>query len=193
MLLGNIILSIIFISLAISYYIYIRNSRKNTKLKNFPFWYRGKKYWYSRSCATVLFIFCKNAQNEWCVLANKRGKGTPDFQGYWNVPCGYMEHDVSGEENATKEAYEECGIFIAEEQVKLFNVETSPKANKQNISLRYYAILKECTTDFNLNSEHSEKNEVSDIKWIPLNEIDNYQWAFNHDIRTKEISSIVLK
>ena len=33
------------------------------------------------------------------------------------------------------------------------------------------------------NSDHSEKDEVEDIKWIPISEIANYEWAFNHKDR----------
>ena len=29
-------------------------------LHNFPFFYRGKEYWYSRAVAVTHFVFCKN-------------------------------------------------------------------------------------------------------------------------------------
>ena len=30
------------------------------------------------------------------------------------------------------------------------------------------------------SSRGGETNEVSDIKWIPIEDINKYQWAFNH-------------
>lgn len=41
----------------------------------------GKTLWSGRYCAVAAFAFCK-IKGEWCVLANQRGEGTPDFQGY---------------------------------------------------------------------------------------------------------------
>ena len=50
----------------------------------------GKTLWSGRYCAVAAFAFCK-IKGEWCVLANQRGEGTPDFQGYWNCPCGFLD------------------------------------------------------------------------------------------------------
>lgn len=156
-------------------------------IDNFRFYYRGNEFWYSRAVATSPFVFCKNKEDKWCVLANKRGEGTLDYQGYWNVPCGYLAFGVDGEENCVKEIFEECGVSIEKEKLKLFSVNTNPSENKQNVSLRYIAMLDGTIDNFSLTNENSEKNEVSDIKWIPLDEIDNYQWAFNHLNIIKEI------
>ena len=162
-------------------------------LNNFPFFYRGKEYWYSRSVATTPFVFCKNENNEYCVLANKRGIGTPDFQGLWNVPCGYLEFNVNGEENCKKEVFEETGVDIPLSKFKFLGVNASPSQNKQNVSLRYYAILDDNTTYYPITDINSEENEVEDIKWIPLIEIQNYEWAFSHDLIIKEIQDNILK
>lgn len=53
----------------------------------------NQKYWISRSCAVAMFLFSRDKFGNLCVLANKRGTGTPDFQGYWNCPCGYIDFD----------------------------------------------------------------------------------------------------
>lgn len=188
-----ILLFVLFGFIVYSFYCLYRNKKWNEKpIDNFPFFYRGNEYWYSRAVATSPFVFCKNIDDKWCVLANKRGKGTPDYQGYWNVPCGYLQFHITGEQNASKEVFEETGVNVEAEKFKLFGVETDPNANRQNVSLRYYALLDGVTTDYLTNSDASEKNEVDDIKWIPLDEIDNYQWAFGHDIRIKELSEKVL-
>ena len=32
-----------------------------------------------------------------------------------------------------------------------------------------------------------EKNEVEEVKWINIKELDDYKWAFDHKQRLKEI------
>ena len=66
-------------------------------MKNYPITietgeHAGETVWVHRSIAVAGFIFCR-INNEWCVLANQRGEGAPDFQGYWNCPCGYLDFD----------------------------------------------------------------------------------------------------
>lgn len=149
-------------------------------LHNFPFVHKGKEFWYSRSVAVTNLVFAKNDNDEWCILANKRGSGTPDFQGFWNVPCGYLDFNETGEEAAQRETYEETGVYIKKEKISLFKVNTSPSENRQNVSLNYFSVA-ENINDFVLNDSNSEKDEINEIKWIKISEIDNYNWAFNHN------------
>lgn len=152
-------------------------------IKNFKFKHHGKDFWYSRACTVTLFVFTKNSDGEWCVLANKRGDKVPDFKGRWNIPCGYIDFDESGEEAAQRECYEETNVFIPLESVKFYSAYTNPSANKQNISLHYVSIFNEDLTNaFNLSDEHSEDGEVSEIQWIPISKINEYNWAFGHDV-----------
>ena len=53
-------------------------------MKNYPITietgeHAGETVWVHRSIAVAGFIFCR-INNEWCVLANQRGEGAPDFQ-----------------------------------------------------------------------------------------------------------------
>ena len=150
-------------------------------LRNFPFFHRGKLFWYSRSVATTVGVFCKDSNGEWCVLANQRGQGAPDFKGFWNIICGYLEHDVTGEENCQKEIFEETGIFVPIELIKFRGVKTDPSENRQNVSLRYSVVLNGVCEDYDTSDANSEKDEVADIQWIPLSEISYYEWAFGHE------------
>lgn len=43
-------------------------------------------------------------------LANKRGTETPDFQGYWNCPCGYIDFDETEEDAVCREIMEETDM-----------------------------------------------------------------------------------
>lgn len=149
-------------------------------LKNFPFRYKGKTLWYSRSVATTLLAFAKDSEGKLYILANKRGKGCPDYNGYWNVITGYLEYNYSGEENAVNECFEETGIKLNPNDLEMIGVNTSPKENKQNVSIRYRTMLPNTIDTYHFDLSNMEKDEVEDVKFIPIDEVDNYKWAFNH-------------
>lgn len=150
--------------------------------KNFPIKHKGKTVWISRSVAVVGFVFCKDEEGNWYVLANKRGKGTPDFQGLWNLVCGYIEKDETGEEAVVREINEETGLELDKSKFELCRVSTNPKNNRQNISLGYMTILDGTIADHsNFNKNHMEKDEVEEIKWIKISTLFLYEWAFGHD------------
>lgn len=191
---SSIILSFILIALIISAIYQMRVNFKwaNTPLQNFPFYYRGKEYWYSRSVAVVMYVFCKNANGEWCVLANKRGKGAPDYNGLWNVSCGYLDFNETCVEAAVRECKEETNVCIDPNDVIFSHYNSNPSENKQNVSFKFYTILNGTINDYELSDKNSEKDEVDDIKWIPVGEIDSFVWAFKHDVVAKRIASEVL-
>ena len=144
--------------------------------------------WFSRSVAVATFIFCKDENGEWCVLGSERGKGAADFQGYWNCVCGYVEFDTTITDNCIKEIHEELGINVEEKDLKLFGIEDSPTANRQNITFRYTIVCYDkVTSDFSFTHKWNEKDEVGEIKWIPLNDINNYKWAFNHNLIIQDL------
>lgn len=139
----------------------------------------GQKYWISRSCAVAAFIFVydKN-KNDYFVLANKRGPGTPNFQGYWNCPCGYIDFDEDAPTAAKREVFEETGYVIDKNKLVMVGVNSDPNQVNQNITIRYYALLDDypvCKPSIG-----GEKDEVDDVKWISINQIINYEWAFEH-------------
>lgn len=149
-------------------------------LKNFPFHYKGKLLWYSRSVATTLLAYAYDKDGKLYVLANKRGKGCPDYNGFWNLVCGYLEYDYTGEENAVAECLQETGIKLNPSDLEMVGVNTSPHENKQNVSIRYRTILPNIIDTYSFDLSQMEKDEVEDVKFIPIDEIDNYEWAFSH-------------
>lgn len=150
--------------------------------QNFPVKINGSVYWISRSCAVAGFIFCKTPEGDWYVLANQRGPGTPDFQGYWNCPCGYLDYNEDSKEAIKREVWEETGLSLYSDQFREYSINTDPiKSNHQNITIRYYSILDKNILHWsNFSKDHMEPNEVSDIKWIPIKDINEYPWAFGH-------------
>lgn len=163
----------------------------NQHKHNFPIEYKGKIIWYSRSVAAALFVFAKDEHDNLYILANKRGIGTPDFQGYWNCTCGYSEFNETLEGSAIRECMEETGINVPIEKLKLVGVESSPSANKQNVTIRYMVLMDEVlgknSSLMKFDLSNNEENEVEEVRWINVDDIELYDWAFNHNERIKEI------
>ena len=150
----------------------------------------GGVIWDSRSVAVVASVVVKAMDGDLYILAGKRGKGSFDHAGEWNLPCGYLDWDENGTEAVIREVYEETGLdltkYISEYSLLCNNlkepwfVNTSPKENRQNVALRYGCIISSSELP-ELTTEHSEQDEVEELQWIHQDEIDNYTWAFNHD------------
>lgn len=146
-------------------------------MKNFPVNVDGKEYWISRSVAVVGFVYKVDENGEFYLLANKRGTGCPDFVGYWNIPCGYLDYDETISQAASREVYEEVGIKVPNYIWRLWFVNSVPTDNKQAVSFRF---ITKYEKDYGeTTSQHCEPNEVSDIRWIKFRNINRYKWAFN--------------
>ena len=143
--------------------------------------YEKKTLYDGRYCAVAAFIFAI-VDGKLSVLANQRGKGTPDFQSYWNCPCGFLERNEFGHVGAARETLEETGFVIKPDDLKMFGVQTDPyKSNNGNVTIRYKAFVgyqKQITA---VDIKGGEADEVERIKWIPLDEVSRYQWAFGHN------------
>lgn len=157
-------------------------------MKNFSITHKdGKEYWIARNVAVASFIYSK-FNGRWFVLANQRGEGTPDFQGCWNCPCGYLDFDETLAQACARETREECGIIVRPNEFKFVGIEDSPFAsgNLQNVTVRHYAII-ENDREMGNKFTGGEKDEVAKISWIPIDTVLNYKWAFNHGYRVLEI------
>lgn len=158
-------------------------------MRNFPVIIENKTYWISRSIAIAAFLFTTDKDGDLCVLANKRGSGTPDFQGYWSCPCGYLDFDETIEQAIYREVREETGV-ICPLNLQLYNIDSNPGANHQNVTLQYYAYSVQY---FNVKPEGGEENEVSEVKWIKIKDLNNYKWAFSHNKIILNIINLIKK
>ena len=156
-------------------------------MKNFPIIDKetGREYWISRSVAVVIFVYAYDAFGREYILAVQRGTGTPDpeYVGKWCLPCGYLDFDETVEEAAVREIFEETGLRLKPDWMDFLNINSDPKSDKrQNVTIRYEYVCDLYVDDLEhvLSSKNSEKNEVSGIKFIPTDDIDSYEWAFNH-------------
>lgn len=139
--------------------------------------------WDSRSVAVGLYCFARTINGNWYILANKRGPGCPDFVGYWCCPCGYLDWNENEKEAAIRETFEECGITIDIDNVKVYDASADPSLNKENVTFRLYTVLPHTVEYYNsiMNSNNSEENEVDTIRFIPIEKLHTYNWAFSHD------------
>ncbi len=152
----------------------------DTSLKNRPITAieDGKEYWISRSMAVSAFIFYEE-NGETYVLANKRGENAPDFKGKWNCPCGYLDFNETLKEAVIREVFEETGYRLSAEQLSMDAIADDPAENRQNVTARFTAHL-DCKP-VQEEPQGGEEDEVEEVAWINIKEIENYEWAFNHD------------
>ncbi len=169
---------------------------KNTQNKSHNI--NGNIIWESRSVALNTVIIAIDSKKEPHVLISKRGIGTPDFQGYWNIPAGYLDRNETCSEGAVREVWEETNInvysiidetnVIHENIFEEWSTNSEIRNNRQNVSFRFgiYFEMEDFINKIELSDKNSEPNEIGEIKWIPLSTIDNYKFAFRHDELIKE-------
>lgn len=141
----------------------------------------GTKVAKDRSVGVVLLVASETDDGEVFVLCNQRGKRTSDSKLKWNLPSGYLDWDETGEEGARRECLEECGLDIPLEYIIEAEHSTSPKENRQNVIFRYLAYILE-GEDFimekSLIPTSTEPDEVRNVMWISLNDLDKYDFAW---------------
>ena len=160
-------------------------------MKNFPVKVDGKEYWISRSVAVSVSIYTF-IDGKLCILANKRGSGLPNHAGQWNVVSGYIDFDETLKEAARREVYEETGLNIDKVELRQMDIEDSPKRENQVILFRYIGFYYDKETKVTLTNKYSEPDEVDDVKFIPIDELDNYEWTSeNHKEKIKEYGEYI--
>lgn len=137
--------------------------------------------WFSRSCAVVTCVLLEE-NGRWFVLAGQRGSGTPDYQGYWNLPCGYLDYNENTQEAAVREVHEETGINISPNQLVLLGHSSEPTENRQNVCFFYAAMLHGSREQLGFSKDDMEENEVDGIQWLPIEKANTLKWAFDHDL-----------
>ena len=135
-------------------------------MKNFPLLdENGKEWWISRSIAVTGCVFTF-LNGKWCVLANKRGEGTPDFQGMWNMPCGYLDFNETTAEAVIREVYEETGVRLNPNFLHFWKFNDSPAQNRQNVSFRYYALIDAQPGSISVGTGNDRGGEEDEVEAI---------------------------
>lgn len=165
-------------------------------MNNFPVKVDGKEYWISRSVAVAVSIYTF-IDGKLCILANKRGSGLPgqNFSnpGKWNVISGFIDYDETLKEACIREVHEETGVDINNVELKLMLIDDSPERSGQVILFRYIGFYYNPENKITLTNKYSEPKEVDDVKFIPIDELDNYNWTSeNHKEKIKEYGYYIL-
>lgn len=172
---------------------WLPESVKETGKNVYECWGKPKTVFSGRFCAVSGFIYAI-VNGKYCILANLRGQGTPDYQGCWNAPCGFLECYETSKEGIQREIYEECKFIVRTEDLEVIHVETDPaECNNGNVTVRHKAFLGKIIPSYLKKADGGEENEVDSVKWIPVDEFDNYKWAFNHAKTTKLYAPSKLK
>ena len=152
-------------------------------MNNFPFQHEGQTLWYSRSlaCNLVVIVTDREGKNP-KVLACKRGQGCEFNKGLWNVPGGFIDFNENAINCALRETFEETGMSVDEQDLHFLYLDTEPRSYRQTMVASHYAFFFEDDVKnwmVSFSNEHCEPGEVEEIRWIPLDEIDEYRWT-NH-------------
>lgn len=143
----------------------------------------GETLWSGRYCCVAGFILSHTNGDNVKVLALKRGQDCPDFKGMWCCPCGFLEADETGEEGIVRETWEETGYDFPAKEFDLLAVETDPKlCNKAHVTLMYVYVINQHEIEDCFDGDWLPfDRESEEVKWIPVDEISKYDWAFGHD------------
>ena len=140
----------------------------------------------------TLYVFCKNDNGEWCVLASQRGKNA-QWAGKWNVVCGYLDYGESLENAACRECYEECGINIT--NAKLINCGTDSSVEVNGpVNHKFACILDGTINQYepsmkNCEGYGTEEQEVQDVAWIPISSLGKVNIRSSQKTAAKKIIS----
>lgn len=138
---------------------------------------KGKIHWVSRSLVTIAFVTWRDS-----VLIVRRGESVIET-GKWCLPCGYIDYDETIQQSIAREIWEETGINITNfcdiDKLEPVKISSNPIGKKQNIHMDFIIRLKDDDKPV-INKDITDPLETTDVKWIRLDELDSYDFAFEH-------------
>jgi 8-oxo-dGTP diphosphatase len=138
----------------------------------------NQEFWISRSISVEGFIFTED--NGIRVLANKRGENCPNNIGKWNCPCGYLDYDETVEEACLREIKEETNLKVDPSLLNFLAIDSTPRGKTQNVSVSFWSFGTKYAGQ-TVTGEGADDGEVDEVEWIGLDELDKYDWAFEHN------------
>ena len=74
---------------------------------------------------------------------------------------------------------EETGINISRDDLEFVFLDTKPNNTRQSMIVGYAAFFNvEDTDNWKFTTQYAEENEVSEIKWINVRDIEKYKWSY---------------
>ena len=127
-------------------------------------------------CSECGWVFYDNSLPCVGVLALREGKvllvkrAVPPFEGYWDIPGGFLESGEHPEEGARREFLEETGLHIEPTELLGFFMDVYGEEEQPTLNVCYLARLK--------GGEEKAGSDAADIGWFPLDALPE-RIAFN--------------
>ena len=151
----------------------------------------GRIHWSSRSVAVVSIIILNDEK----VLLTKRGPNVTSSN-KWCNPCGYLDWNETATEAVHREIWEETGLDIENCNIVVnhidnpYNIITDPNLNQFEDVVLYFGAKIQSDTEPFITKDNAEKGEVLEVKWVPLEELNKYEFAFNHSLRIRQFLNL---
>lgn len=138
--------------------------------------------------SVATYIFCRDKDGTLCVLGGER-RGVHEG-GKYNVPTGAIGDHVYNEtplDAAVREIGEESGVFINQSQLKdIGDEEYSDWKEDIKLGKNFMTVLDGTVEDHKPGRGDGE-NEP--FKWIPVDKVKLYDWAFGQDKKIYNIAN----
>lgn len=119
------------------------------------------------------YIFCKNENGEWCILAGKRGSTAPSEPNKYNIPVGMKDTPQEDSvECAARECYEETGLRLS---INLFKHVGYDEWAPGQVGNNFLVTLPNTTENYTIGNGDGENDKFI---WIPMSQINKFQWAY---------------
>lgn len=112
-----------------------------------------------KSCGAVIFRTV-NGLRQYFLLLNKKNNA----QGHWGFPKGHIEGTENEFETATREVFEETGLYIIFCGTDRVVSHYSPKPGVEKDAVYFLATIR------NNQNVKLQKEEVADYKWCTFSE-----------------------
>ncbi len=112
-------------------------------------------------------------------------RGVEPYRGRWAFQGGFLKMDETVEECALRELREETGLNLSFlKQVKVFSaVRRDPR--ERVLSVAFYALVR--------HSEVRAGDDAAKAKWFPVNEVQDMDLAFDHNMIFEEVMKCIRK
>jgi isopentenyldiphosphate isomerase len=114
-------------------------------------------------------LWIMNEKNE--LLMQKRAETKRQFPNYWCVTAGHVESEETPTKAAVREAKEELGIDISEDNLEL--ICKTRDERKSNFIFEYQYLLR---TNLKEKNFSIQKEELSKVKYITIEDFENNKY-----------------
>ena len=129
--------------------------------------------------SAAAYLFAKGNDGEWCVLCGKRSGNSIRHQGgLFDVPVGMREEGESILETALREVLEETGISLRPTDIRFVEKQ---RWGQGKVGSNFIGIFEQCLSIGRGDFEHEL------FKWIPIDSVGQYQWAFDMGSKIMEL------